>query len=104
MLANQSIRYMTRENIGGDSGQEATVGELRAFLKRLVMGQCKDFNVVTRYTSSDNPSESMAKFIISLDRLIDEGCGDFPANETSLGLGEITHYTLNGHNRTITLD
>ncbi len=102
MLANKSIRYMTREIIA-DSG-EVTVQELRDFLSRLTMGQCANFSVVTRYTTADNPSESIAEFINSTERLIDDGYGDFPANETSLGLGEVTHYTLNGHNRTITLD
>ena len=96
MLANKSIRYMTRENIG-EMGQEITVDELKDFLDRLIMGRCRNFTVTGLYLKN-----TVQELRYYLDILIKARCDAFPF--VDLHQKKITHYTLNGHDSTLHLD
>ena len=96
MLANESVRYMTKMKIC-EGGLPATRTELVAFLDRLIMGQCGNFKVIICQG---------VKQIYTVNS-IDEYRRRLQKNDVVNAyvdtLTALFFYTLNGHDKTLTL-
>jgi hypothetical protein len=112
MLANLSIRYMTRE-IVNENGGPVTIKDMLGFLDRLAQGQCNDFTVLGLKISFE-----MEEIIRNMYQLTDVSECKVQELRNSLcilvvGISSeqivmgpdkkpITCYFLNGYTRTLT--